>query len=345
MAEFRSAGRLNARIRRYGKPDSSSTESSNAQANGASRSKPWRRSELPEVHRVRRVKLVVVLPVGPQLRYEFIADTIDSIAFYTRSDYAIIAIDDSGTGVGAKLKADYPSIDVIAAPGRQGITGGLYLSTSMAFAHALERYEFSVVLRLDTDALIIGPDSEVEAEAFFARHPEVGLLGSYRVGCDGNTRDFAPPRRTLEREMSLLRAALDPRHLARCAFLRRTVKAAVAHGYEYGEHCLAAATFFSAACVRRLAERELLNRAELRTSRLGDDHIFGLLVMAAGLKMADFATGDLPMGVRYRGLPFAPGELLERKKRITHSTKFWQDLDEEQIRAEFRAVRAPGASA
>jgi hypothetical protein len=293
---------------------------------------------------MRHVKLVVVYPIGPNLRYEFVSDTLESIAYYTKSDYAVIAIDDSGANVGARLKDEYPSLHVLKTAGRQGITGGLYLSSSAAFDYALTNFAFSVLLRLDTDALIIGPHAEVEAEAFFRSHPDVGLLGSYRVGCDGNKRDFTPPRRTLERELSLFRTLLEPQKFERFRFLRETVKSAAANGYELGEHCLAAATFFSASCIQSLQQHRLLGRRELRTSRLGDDHIFGLLVMATGLKMADFASGDLPIGVRFRGLPFSPYELIERKKKITHSTKFWQDMNEEQIREVFRAVRAGNSS-
>ncbi len=288
---------------------------------------------------MQRVKLVVVIPVGPNLRYDFIVDTLESIRYYTQTDYKVIIVDDSGSDVGAMLQRDDPTLDVVRTLGRQGICGGLYLGTSLGFQHALERYDFAVLLRLDSDALIIGPHAEDDAIAFFRDHPEVGLLGSYRLGCDGGQRDFTPPRRQLQRELSLWHFLTKPHHRSHARFLRDTVRTAVSHGYEFGEHCLAAATFYSAACVKALSDGDLLGRQALKTSRLGDDHLFGLLVIASGSKMADFATGDLPIAVSWRGLPLSPDELLRRKKKITHSTRFWNDLNEEQIREFFRSVR------
>lgn len=286
-----------------------------------------------------RVKLVVVIPVGPNLRFDFIVDTLESVRCYMRSEYKIIIVDDSGTDVGATLQRDDPALDVVRSAGQQGIHGGLYVGTSLGFQHALDRYDFSVLLRLDTDALIIGPHPEDDAIAFFRDHPEVGLLGSYRFGFDGGWRDFTPPRQQLLRELGLRHRFSKPHLWKQGRYLRKTVRTAVSHGYEYGEHCLAAATFYSVGCVKALSDRHMLGREELKTSKLGDDHLFGLLVVAAGFKMADFATGDLPLAVRWRGLPCSPGELLKQKKKVTHSTRYWEDLNEEQIREFFRNVR------
>ncbi len=289
---------------------------------------------------MRTKKLVVVMPVGPNLRYDFVLDTVDSIKRYATGSCQIVIVDDSGAGVGARLLQDEPSVDVIVTEGAQGLYGGLYVGTSLAFAHVLANYDFSVLLRLDTDALVIGSDAEDQAIRYFADHPDVGMLGSYRFGCDGVRRDFTPARRLLKKEIAISSLLLAPQRFKRFWFLRANVARAVANGYELGEHCLASAVFFSSACVRALAAEKLLNRSELQTSRLGDDHLFGLLTVAAGFKIADFATHDLPIGVRWRGLPFAPQELLDRKKRLIHSTRFWNDMNEEQIRDFFRVIRA-----
>jgi hypothetical protein len=74
-------------------------------------------------------------------------------------------------------------------------------------------------------------------------------------------------------------------------------------------------------------------------SKLGEDHIFGLLIYSVGLRHGDLATGSLPMGLRWRGLPCSPQELINKKKKITHSTQFFEGMSERLIREYFRERR------
>jgi hypothetical protein len=112
-----------------------------------------------------------------------------------------------------------------------------------------------------------------------------------------------------------------------------------------GEHCLGGGCFLSPDCIRKLAEAGLLLRKELCSSALGEDHVWGLLLKSLGIGMADFASGTFPMGVKWQGLPFSPQQLLDKGKKVIHSTRFWKetegegDLNEEQIRKFFRDIR------
>jgi hypothetical protein len=45
------------------------------------------------------------------------------------------------------------------------------------------------------------------------------------------------------------------------------------------------------------------------------------------------------MGMKWRGLPDSPENLLQRQKKIVHSIKFWQDRSETEIRGYFRSKR------
>ena len=285
------------------------------------------------------VQTVIVIPIGPRLRYDYVCDTIDSIVYYLGRDCPIIAVDDSGAGTGDLLCQDYPTLTILTAPGGDDWYGGLYLAISLGMQYAVEHYDFKVLLRIDTDALVIGYNAETEAAHYFEREPQVGQLGSYRFACDGGARDFHPPRRRLLFEIGWWQMLLAPREHRDRQCLREIVRRARAAGYEDGEHCMGGATFYSGACLRALAQANLLGRRELGARRIGEDHLFAALLMSIGFKMADFATGNLPLGVRWRGLPYSPEELVERKKRIIHSTKSWQGRDEEDIRAFFRATR------
>lgn len=213
----------------------------------------------------------------------------------------------------------------------------LHLSRGLEFAH--RNYDFDVLLGMDVDALVIGPNPETDARDFFHHHPEFGIIGSYRVDCNGASRDFTWPREQLRKESSLISLVSQPNHLRGVMFLRNILQKSQENGYEPGEHCMGGAFFASRECVAKLHQHNLLSRKEIQWSGLGADHIFGFLMYSVGLKHGDFSTGTLPMGVRWRGLPCAPEELLVRGKKVTHSTRSYGTANEAEIRRFFREQR------
>lgn len=290
-----------------------------------------------------RVDIVVVIPIGPTCKLNYVLDTIESVKHFVTPSHVIIALDDSGKGTGAAVKARFGDVVVITAERSYGKDVGLYLNLSSGFAFAYEHYNFEVLLRMDTDALVIGPGPEAEAIDYFRRHSDVGIIGSYRVDCNGDPRDYSWPRQLLAEELNSLRPLVTSTNplgwLKGWLFLRRVFLRSRSNGYEAGEHCLGGAYFISRACIGRLVKNNLLFRREISWSRLQEDHIFGLLIYSVGLRHGDFATGSLPMGLRWQGLPCSPEELLERQKKITHSTRFFNDLSEDDIRDYFRTQR------
>jgi hypothetical protein len=278
---------------------------------------------------------MVVIPVGPEPSLENILDTLESVCHYTTPKRKIVVVDDSGAGAGLQIHRAFPEVDIIDTNGPSGARGGLYCGLVKGFRHALNNYPFDLLLRMDTDALVIGPEPESEAAALFRANPQLGMLGSYRVDCNGRIRDFTPARELFRAEISWSAA----RHFRRWRTLRRSLRQAQAFGYELGEHCLGGALFLSHECVLRMSRAGLLDCQELRSSSLSEDHLFGLFTRAVGLEIGDLATGGLPIGISYRGLPCSPAELLHRGKKITHSTRFWQDMKEPEIRELFEAAR------
>jgi hypothetical protein len=283
---------------------------------------------------------VVVVPVGPNTELQFLNDTLKSVFTFCRRDVKIVLIDNTAHGLRDRDIHRTDDIDVLRCESEKGanpLYGGLYFNLSKAFRFALERYDFEVLLRLDDDALLIGSGADQQALWFFRHNPRVGCLGSYRFTCIGTERDFTPPRNALRQETSV-RGMLRNRH--RWAYLRHLRALARQNGYEDGEHCLGAVTFFSRACVERFAALGFLERKELVTSRLGEDHIFGMMVVAAGFKIEDFATEGRPLGLAWKGLPASPADLIGMGKKIVHSVKFFDDMDQGTIRAEFRRLLA-----
>lgn len=281
---------------------------------------------------------VVVIPVGPKTELSFLNDTVRSVFEHTRTSSKILIIDDTKDGLDHAAIHRHDEIDFERferAKRGNALYGGLYFNLSASWRVILERYDFDVVLRLDDDAVMIGPGADRDAVEFFAEHPEVGCLGSYRLTCMGDRRDFTPVQRMLRAETSVIGALRHPR---RWNSIRRVRRMARRNGYRDGEHCLGAAAFYSRDCIERFQRLNFLGRAELCQSHLGEDHIFGMMVRAAGLQLDDFATGGRPLGLAWQGLPAHPATLLEMGKKIVHSVKSHGGHEQGEIRAEFRRL-------
>jgi hypothetical protein len=287
----------------------------------------------------KRVRIAVVVPAGPR---DDIFDTLDSVVRYTDPSRLILVVDDTGTLQAdrsvARLRALSADIEVIPAPPSQpGLFGKLWVKLSAGYRSVLDGYEPGIVMRLDADALLIGPGLEAEAEHAFASEPDLGLLGSYRVGPDNGPRDFSWAAHRIRAEAGL-RGLRHPR-------MRSTVRGyyrlARQHGYVDGEHVLGGAYIHSNAAIRAIERNGWLTDSRLLAkSRMGEDHLISMLTVAAGYRIADFGGPANPMALAWRGLPAHPAELLARGKLVTHSVRFWDGLTEQQIRAMFAAARA-----
>jgi hypothetical protein len=280
----------------------------------------------------RHVKLVVVLPVGPDNEG---GDTIDSILLYATPDVRIFAIDDSKKSATRRFLETVDERVTVLQPAGQGMRGGLWTSVANAYAHIFERYAFDTLLRIDTDALVIGFNPEEDARRFFKEHPETGMLGSYKLDCNGERRDFEVVCARLRTEYGI-RGLWNMR---RRRVLRAWMKRASRFNYEPGEHILGAAVFMSAACIAAMYEGGYLQTDVFKESLISEDQLFSLVTIACGYELSDFATGDLPMGLRWRGLPDSPENLVRRQKKIVHSVKYWQDMNQDAIRQYFAKAR------
>ena len=287
-------------------------------------------------------RMAVVIPVGPREPVANVADTLDSVRHHARPGTAAVVVNDGARPEVADLARafDLP-VDVIDEPGPgSGVAGGLSRLTCLGLRRALELPGVDLVLRLDSDALFIGPGLEDRARHEFARDPTIGLLGSHTHLSTGQQRDFGPAAWMLRRDLGERR-----RHrLMWSVNLRRTLRAARRNGYRDGDHVLAAASVFSGECVRRLRRAGLLPPIGIRDSLLPDDQFLGLAVRAVGLRLGDFATGELPVAVSWHGLPDTPDNLLRTRKAVVHSVKTWGTQDGNAVRERFRQERRRRAS-
>jgi hypothetical protein len=283
---------------------------------------------------MKSVVMVAVMPVGPDNNG---SDTIESILTYCTDSVVILAVDDSRNPATKKyLETVDRRVVRLESSGYKGIRGALFCSLAAAYVYAIEHYKFEVLFRVDTDALVIGPASETDAITYFKQHPQAGMLGSYKVDCNGQRRDFKIVAYAMRKEYGL--RGMTNRERRRT--LRTWLADARGHGYNVGEHILGAADFQSYACIRTIYNKGYLAEANVfKDSVISEDHFFSLLSVAAGFELADFATGDKPLGVRWKGLPDAPENLIKQGKKIVHSIKFWEDMNENEIRAYFKNTR------
>jgi hypothetical protein len=284
------------------------------------------------------VDLIVVMPVGPRETLDAVCDTVESVRYYSGPSRRIIVLDDSGSALGRQIQERIPEVLVLqhSSASHHSVNGKLYMGLSRAMMYALDHFDFHVLLKLDVDALMTGLRPEAIAIEHFRQHPTTGMLGSYRVDCNGDARSFGYWEARFRAEMRLHRYLISPR---RRRAIRGIVARARTHGYELGENCQGGAYFISAACIQQLVSAGLLAMPELADSPIAEDIIFPLLIRSVGLELGDLATGSLPLGLRYLGLPDAPHRLLDRGKKIVHSVRFWEDMTEAQVREAFRAAR------
>lgn len=285
-----------------------------------------------------RKRVAVVLPVGPD-DAEGALDTLASALYYLSESRIIAVVDDTDghSDFGRRARELSPDIAVLpASPHCHGKLGELWVKQAAAYQWLLERYEPDVTLRLDADALIIGSGIEELAENEFASDARIGLLGSYRVRTDGTLRDWSWPARRLRIETGIR----GLRYPSRLRHLRQLITLARRNGYVDGEHALGACYIHSLRAVDGIYAKGWFRESSLATSRLGDDHLMGLLTVAAGYRIADFGRPADPIALAWKGLPAHPEELLARKKLVTHSVRSLESLEEAQIRNFFREARA-----
>ena len=288
---------------------------------------------------MKTLKSIVVIPIGPTCCIEFVEDTLNSIYYYmNRATTKIILVDDSQISTGKRLAEIFPNVDVIENLINKGKDANLYYSLSNAFSYAFKHYNFKVILRMDTDALIIGKNPENKALEYFKMKSRIGLLGSYKHGYNSGLRDFSWSKRQLILESSILSLVKGLHRIKGILTLRALIKRAKKNGYILGEHCMGGACFYSYECIKSLSKHNYLPIHNIQWSKLQEDMIFGLLIKSVGMGMADFVLETDPLGVKWRGLPDRPSKLIQTKK-VIHSTRYFEDMDEKSIRDYFKSKR------
>jgi len=285
--------------------------------------------------------MIVVIPVGPGTQVGFAVDTIDSILFYCRCALKIIVIDDSREGLGSLIKEQRSQVEVLVNKKSNGLGAGLYITLADAYRYIVRQYHCKMVFKVDTDALVTGEDPQQYALSLFNAEPNIGMAGLYKCGnetidVDGYVFDNRWPRNYMFDVTCTWKIIKRP--IANFT-LRTYMCRAFRNGFNIGDSIFGGAYFISAALLGTLDKLGQLPDRRLRNSRMEEDHIFSVLAKAAGYQMANLGGEDGILGLAWKALPASPEYLATHKKKVIHSTRSWDQWDENAIRQYFRCIR------
>lgn len=295
---------------------------------------------------------VVAIPVAAgAVDRARVADLLDALAVHEPRATDVLIVDDEGGRAPAPRTWDAgPRLRVTVLPNpRRGrgipTLGGTTAGTLAALRWCAAERPGAWVLRLDADALVIGPFADRLERAF---GPGDGILGSCHRTCNGDVRDV----RAIGAEVAHHRRPVWAwRHPPRRPWwvrpadplVRAVLADAARAGYLPGEHCIAAGCALTPALVHALDARGwLADPARWLRARLGDDMVLGAMTRACGLQLRDVPA---VFGLAHRGLPDRPAALGARGFAIIHSVKNDPGSSEEEIRALFGAARGDEAVA
>jgi len=279
---------------------------------------------------------IAVIPVGPNTDLDFLRDTIESFIYYTSSSYKILLSDDSRQGIGGAMQKIFSHIDVLTTKKPLGSMAGLYITLGNAYQYALNHYNFKVLFKLDTDALVIGPSPEKDAITFFEEYPGMAIAGQYPLDYQGKPWDVGWPRARIINGTMTWKFIRRP---VANTILRGLYLRALKNGYKTGESVFGGAYYLNRTFLETLQHKKMLPDVRLQTLNMGEDHLFGLMAKSLGMELGNLSGKDLPFGCAWKGLPVSPEQLLKDKKKIIHSTRHWKDMGEAQIRSYFRDKR------
>jgi hypothetical protein len=293
------------------------------------------------------IDCLVLTPVGPRSQPAFVADTIASFRHYMpESSTAMVVLDDSRSSAMRRAIPDFANVhwltatDLVPTSGCDHNTRGILLLKQLRALEVISRdLDWQCLLRLDDDALFIGPSPHRDALAYFTEYPTIGMLGAYLRRGDGSDKrpSLAKQRRRLVRQILSGDGLRRPRM---SWFLARLFLRAASRGYKLGHMCTGGALFLSRAAYDGFQPLWQRGGALLRGSRLADDLLLAVLAGAAGFGLADFSDADQIMAINWRGLPMPLDELVRRKKKLVHPVKDPADpAHEAAVRAFFRARR------
>jgi len=302
----------------------------------------------------------ILLAVGPgDVELERLRDLAESIAVYAGDVARIQLVDDAQRP--ARLMETFPPplrekvrcVANLKVRGAVGWRDGLNVAIWIGLRVLAEAGRWSFVLKLDTDSLLIGPPRAPICRRFScADQPSlIGYCQSEQTVEHNGWRIFEPYIKVMEYPICEYRDPITGRRKIYLGFgprgfrRRRLLKAAKANGYIYSEHCQGGGYALHGDALDLLNNAGVFADCRLWANvAFTEDVALALTVRSAGLSLGHADGEGQAFGVRYRGLPAAPVELLERGNAVIHSVKSQGANQESEIRGFFKSRRSEDAA-
>lgn len=296
----------------------------------------------------------IVHPVGPKsVELARTADLLDSLGAHEQARGWVVLVDDAEhpRGLDAMFTVA-PNLTVAAIHHRRTrkVKYGNAIGVCSPVLHGMQwvqkNTDASFVSKLDTDSLVIAPFHDRVIKRFEQR-PHAGFIGAHTLDPNGQQRDVAHhganvraihrPAISLAHPVRTLQQWLD----REVSFVRPIIRRALSNGYQWGEHCLGGGYAIRREALDRMNQLGYLdNPSRWLVIDWPEEVMMGVLTRASGYSLENFASDGEPFGVKYRGLPDTPENLVRRGFSVIHSVKNDPRFTEEQVRQFFRERRA-----
>lgn len=295
-----------------------------------------------------RPGFAVIVPIGPgETEVRRFQELMESLWTYEPKAHLCVAIDSSEETRSLPLSRSWRGCRfvILHAPFRdQGepLFGRLSAGILLALRTVHEAGPFEFVVRLDTDALVIGPFRDA-VRSFMELHAQAGMLGT--LGC--TCRREAPYYRCESTAISDVIVALDAAQAGSplVVRIREHARLAVENGYAGKEYCQGGAYVLPFQTLVRMSCAGCLDFPEdWLLLAVPEDVMIGMYARTVGLRSLDFSLPGQPFGNHFRGLAYSPREMVRRGHSLIHSTKGDVEHSEWHIRRYFRALRRASAA-
>jgi hypothetical protein len=287
----------------------------------------------------------VIVPIGPgKAELRRFSELLDSLWTYDPHARLCVAVDSSPESRDLPLESlsrGCRFITLHAPYHGQGkpLFGRLSAGILLALRTVFREGPFDFVLRMDTDALIVGPFREAVL-GFIAQHPEAGIVGTLGSTCRRDVYYYGCEKASVSDVFRALECSPAPERVVEHAHL------AVENGYVGKEYCQGGVYVLPFETLRRMSSMGIFDSPEdWLALAVPEDVMMGMYARTVGLRSLDFSLPGEPFGNHHRGLAYSPREMVRLGYSLIHSTKGDVDYSESQIRGYFRARRARVVSA
>ncbi len=286
----------------------------------------------------RRVRVVCWMPAGPGA-HDALLDTYASAVASSPGEVALLVTDDwTPDCFAAAITAAVPDAVVVRTRVPSGGPPRLWPVTALAIGTALKHFEFDYLVKLDADALVVGPGwaegigAAIHREEHRAPAVPVGIAGAFRDRPDGGLEVDEPyHRRVLAGEL--------PHDDTLADWHARALEGGWPDGSIVQGGCLVLA---QACCEAIAREGALRYRPRLRTI-VSEDLLLTVLAYALGFRAASLGGAGGPLAIANKHLPLPLDELVDPASRwlVAHSTKVGLAGESEgEIRSRAASARA-----